>query len=414
LEGIRSSGTSQHGAGPASSRQRLGRGFGDAGTIGGSKIGGGTGSSTTSTGGATRGKGAGDSKPVDPRVSKERGFAENTKRLRGLERTDPGRASDVIRKGRAIGVASDTATKVAIGVTATVGGGTGGFSNCFWDPCHTWPTHCHAFWNWWCSPGCTWWWSSCCCPWWGFGYWSGYWGFWGGYYPSYPVYYPVSYAAYPEYYPTVVYDSSDPAPAQTVYTEQPQQEAAPAAEANRGEGTIQAPQAPESSRGLQAAASQHLALGDEAFRSGRFSDAVHEYAKAVELQPDQGVLHLILSDALFATGDYHYSAYALRRALELDPTLVDSVVDKHTFYGDPAEFDRQLELLERYLADHFLDEDARMLLAANYLFGSKPSMAVDLLQSPSSNSVRDSNVGKLLLERANRALHQAPALETPR
>ncbi len=379
----------------------------------GSASGGGRGSgSNSTTAAATRGKNAADSKPVDPRVSKERGFAENTKRLRGLERTDPGRVSDVIRKGRAIGVASDTATKVAIGVTATVGGGTGGFSNCFWDPCHSWPTHGHTFWNWWCSPGCTWWWSSCCCPWWGFGYWSGCSGpWWGGYYPYYPAY-PVTYAAYPDYYPTVVYESTEPAPAETVYNEPSQDAAAPAAESSRGEGTIVAP---ETNRGLQAAASQHLALGDEAFRGGRYSDAVHEYAKAVELQPDQGVLHLILSDALFATGDYHYSAYALRRALELDPTLVDSVVDKHTFYGDPMEFDRQLELLERYLGDHFLDEDARVLLAANYLFGAKPSLAVDLLQGPSSASVRDSTVGKLLLERANKVLRQPPpAVETPR
>jgi hypothetical protein len=357
------------------------------------------------------GKGAAGAKPVSPRVSKERDFAENTKRLRGLERTDPGRASDVLGKGRAVGVASDTATKIAIGVTATVGSGAGGFSGCFWDPCQSWPTHCHSFWNWWCSPGCTWWWSSCCCPWWGFGYWSGCWGFWGGgYYPYYPAYCPVTYAAYPYYYPTVIYDSSEP-PAQTVYAE-PSSDAAPAVETSRGEGMIQST---EPGRGLQAAASQHLALGDEAFRSGRFSDAVHEYARAVELQPDQGVLHLILSDALFATGDYHYSAYALRRALELDPTLVDSVVDKHTFYGDPTEFDRQLELLERYLGDHFLDEDARALLAANYLFGAKPSMAVDLLQSPSSSSVRESSVGKLVLERANKVLRQPPpAVESPR
>jgi hypothetical protein len=359
------------------------------------------------------GKDAGDSKPLNPRVSKEQGFSENTKRLRGLERTDPTRASDVMRKGRAVAVASDTATKVAIGVTATVGSGAGGFSNCFWDPCHTWPTHCHAFWNWWCSPGCTWWWSSCCCPWWGFGYWSGCCGYWwGGYYPYYPTYYPAYYASYPYYYPTVIYDSTEPAPAQTVYTESPSEPAAPTAEASRGEGTIQAP---DSSRGLQGAASHHLALGDEAFRGGRYSDAVHEYAKAVELQPDQGVLHLILSDALFATGDYHYAAYALRRALELDPTLVDSIVDKHTFYGDPTEFDRQLELLERYLGDHFLDEDARLLLAANYLFGAKPSMTVELLQSPSSSSVRDSSIGKLLIERANKVLRLPPApVENPR
>ena len=153
-----------------------------------------------------------------------------------------------------------------------------------------------------------------------------------------------------------------------------------------------------------AAVSRELEEGDKAFREGRYGDAVHFYAKAVEMAPGDGVLHLILSDALFATGDYHYAAYALRRALELDATLVESVVDKHSFYGDPSEFDRQLDLLERYLEDHFLDDDARMLLGANYLFGGKPAQSVDLLQSPFSVSVRESPAGRVLLERASKIL----------
>jgi tetratricopeptide (TPR) repeat protein len=219
----------------------------------------------------------------------------------------------------------------------------------------------------------------------------------------------------------VIYDTYDPPPIQeTTYVEQPAPPASePAASSDaQGEGTIQvAGQTQESQPGgvrggTQGAASQHLTLGDEAFREGRFSDAVHDYAKAVELEPGQGVLHLILSDALFATGDYHYSAYALRRALELDPTLVDSVVDKHFFYGDPAEFDRQLDLLERYLEDHFLDDDARLLLAANYLFGGKPAQSADLLQSPFSLAVRESAAGRILLERTNKLLRE-PVSNSP-
>ena len=101
-----------------------------------------------------------------------------------------------------------------------------------------------------------------------------------------------------------------------------------------------------------------------------------------------------------ATGDYHYAAYSLRRALELDPTVIDSVVDKHGFYTDPGEFDRQIQILERYLVDHFLDDDARLLLAANYLFAAQPAQAADLLQSPFSVAIRESGAGKLLLERA--------------
>jgi len=49
-----------------------------------------------------------------------------------------------------------------------------------------------------------------------------------------------------------------------------------------------------------------------------------------------------------------------------------------------------------------------VLLAANYLFGAKPSLAVDLLEGPSSASVRESAAGKLILERAKRLLREPP------
>lgn len=179
-----------------------------------------------------------------------------------------------------------------------------------------------------------------------------------------------------------------------------------------GEGVVSAPleeerprvpapqQSPITREELSRAASHYLSVGDTAFQEGRYADAVHFYAKAVEFAPDEGVLYMILSDALFATGDYHYAAYSLRKALELDPTLTEGIVDKHTFYTDPAEFDRQLAVLERFLEDHFLDDDARLLLAANYLFGNRPAAAVDLLESTFSKTVRESPAGQRILEAA--------------
>jgi len=154
------------------------------------------------------------------------------------------------------------------------------------------------------------------------------------------------------------------------------------------------------------AVSEYLSLGDRAFREGRYSDAVYAYAKATEYAPGDGVLHLILSDALFATGDYHYAAFALRKAIELDPKLIEASVDKHAFYGDPTELDRQLALLARYVEDHFVDDDARLLLAANYLFADRPSQAADLLDSAFSLAVRESSAGKVIYARA-RALAQS-------
>jgi tetratricopeptide (TPR) repeat protein len=153
-------------------------------------------------------------------------------------------------------------------------------------------------------------------------------------------------------------------------------------------------------------ATQYLADGDQAFRERRYADAAHFYAKAIEFRPDEGVLYLVLADALFATGDYHYGAFALRRALELDPALASSDIDKHAFYGDAAEFDQQLQLLERFLSDRPTDNDARLLLAANYLFGKKPKLAIDLLEAGSSDAVRAEASGQLILNAAKKANSQ--------
>jgi tetratricopeptide (TPR) repeat protein len=169
-----------------------------------------------------------------------------------------------------------------------------------------------------------------------------------------------------------------------------------------------APATPNESTALDPnarASGQYLTLGDQAFRDGRFADAVHFYARAVEYAPDEGILYLVLADGLFATGDYHYGAYALRKAFELDPSLANSNVDKHTFYTDPIEFDRQLATLEEFVLDHPSDSDAQLMLAANYLFGGRPAAAVDLLENPDAARVIGPEAGALRLGAARSIQH---------
>ena len=151
---------------------------------------------------------------------------------------------------------------------------------------------------------------------------------------------------------------------------------------------------------ISGAADSYLTLGDRAFREGRYADAVHFYAKATELEPEVGVFSLVLFDALFATGDYGYAAFALRRALTLEPELVESNVDKRTFYADSSEFDRQLATLELYIEDHPADGDARLVLAANQLFSGAPARAVDTLEDPLADTLDDDDAATLILARA--------------
>jgi tetratricopeptide (TPR) repeat protein len=212
----------------------------------------------------------------------------------------------------------------------------------------------------------------------------------------------------------VIYDSYYPQDQVVVVHEyEPAPEAQPAAEAPAGEAAPGVNLPPEKrdpalAQALVRTAQQYVALGDLAFSERRFGDAVSHYAKAIEYAPGDAVLYMLLSDALFATGDYHYSASALRKALELEPRLVDTIVDKHTVYKDPADFEKQLGYLESYVKDNFLDEDARLVLAANYLFGNKPHQAYDLLQSSFSLDVRKTPAGTLLFERAQRLASENP------
>ena len=155
---------------------------------------------------------------------------------------------------------------------------------------------------------------------------------------------------------------------------------------------------------LQRAAVEYLSLGDRAFAEERYGDAVRHYARAIECSPKDPVLHLVLSDALFATGDYHYAAHCLRRALELQPDLLEVEFDKRNFYGDPSGFDHHILLLEGFLTDHVLDDDARLLLGANYLFGGDPDGTVTLFSDTFGEAVRNSDTGRLLLAAAQRAI----------
>ncbi|MEO1697069.1 MAG: hypothetical protein AAFU73_07230 [Planctomycetota bacterium] len=287
------------------------------------------------------------------------------------------------------------------------------FGNCYWN---TWGGCYGNTWgSWFCSPLYLsgFWWD---CYWrrggsWGFGFngWNrGLWSPWRNCYwygPSLPAAVSV-----------VVYDDPDPEP-EVIYIEASEPEViyvdgvAPSEDVSvvGGTGAVPAPAVPFDGpaadaaegdgidRELSRAAAYYLSQGDRAFRETRYGDAVHAYAKAVEFAPESGVLYLVLSDALFATGDYRYAAFALRQAAEREPALFENVVDKRDFYAEPGEFETQLAVLERYVRDHVLDVDARLVLSANYLFGGRPGFALEVLENPFSEELRGTELGDLML-----------------
>ncbi|QDV06235.1 hypothetical protein Poly30_17420 [Planctomycetes bacterium Poly30] len=260
--------------------------------------------------------------------------------------------------------------------------------------------------------------------------WQNYWlygGNWGGYYGWTPLRYRRNNCIWlgpflPASTSFIVYDDPEP---EIIYIEVPAEEQPVVGEVVVQPEYVEAavpstalpPEAtdPGLQRELNRAAAYYLTQGDRAFREARFGDAAHFYAKAVEFSSDSGILYLVLSDALFATGDYRYAAYALRQAFDREPDLARNLVDKREFYADPAQFDRQLATLERYVEDHVLDMDARLVLSANYLFGGRPDAAWSLLENPFSEELRNTNEGKLIQSSAHRIMfgEEASSEERP-
>jgi len=337
---------------------------------------------TSSKGGGLKAGGSGKSaRPTKGPVGDVR--STTVKGWRDVRAESPKGSNVIGTTTRAIGRIHDVGVGVAAGAVGGVHpggfhGGSGGSSNgdCFDDPCgwnnNNWCggfSWCGSTWScWWAWP----WYWSCYYPWW-------FWSTSAYYYPSYAYYPAATTIVYPE--PEYVYvqeQASQPVGEAVV------NEAAPAGQP----GTA-----------LSLAAQRYLELGDRAFREGRYTDAVQFYAKAVEFAPDQGALYLVLADALFAAGDYHYGAYAIRRALELDPSLIETTVDKHGFYPDPGSFDQQLTTLERYLADHGTDRDARLVLGLNYLFASRPKDAVRTIEL-GTGAMADDPAAQSVLRRA--------------
>ena len=343
-------------------------------------------------------------------------------------KSDPSLGSRTRGTAAAAAIALDTGIRSAY-ATLPVGGGGGGAGSSgggwddnfgdgegddscgssgddFWDDCCDndwnnwyWNSWYPGYWGWWSNWG--WYWRPgmgfYCGSWFGPAYWSWY----SSPYYSYPYYHQGSSWAWNYCTPIVV--STTIQTTEIIEVPVVEEVAAPTV----GEEFITGAEvgSPEEVKSaLQRAAVEYLSLGDRAFAEARYGDAVRHYARSVECSPQDPVLHLVLSDALFATGDYHYAAHSLRRALELNPDILEVEFNKREFYGDPSDFDRHLLLLKSYLNDHVLDDDARLLLGANLLFGGDPDATVALFSDALGEAIRNSDAGRLLLAAAHRSI----------
>lgn len=185
---------------------------------------------------------------------------------------------------------------------------------------------------------------------------------------------PANYWWYPTstYCPTYLYVPSSVAVSETAPLDNSSQTAVIAA----GVGTNPAPVADSVESAAMELAEKYVELGDFYFQAKRYEDAAEAYAKARNYMPEDASVHLVLADAVFANGDYHYAAFLIAEAVRFEPGIVTADTDKRTFYDDPAEFEAQLDALQRYCADKPYDAWAQLLLGYNLRFSARASRAI--------------------------------------
>jgi tetratricopeptide (TPR) repeat protein len=108
--------------------------------------------------------------------------------------------------------------------------------------------------------------------------------------------------------------------------------------------------------------------GSSFFKKSDYSMAAKLFKRAIETKKDIPVVHIAYGDSLFALGKFDEATQAILKGLEIYPKYAESQINRRDFYGDPSEFDLQLQKLEKYVHKHPDDLNARFLLGYNYFF----------------------------------------------
>ncbi|MEX0678108.1 MAG: hypothetical protein WD063_13585 [Pirellulales bacterium] len=248
-------------------------------------------------------------------------------------------------------------------------------------------------------------------PWWGFipgftwgwgwgGGWGGGWG-WGspwGYYGGWPYcgyggwggygYYPYGYGNY-GYPATTTYLYADNSYDNPPVIDRPPAGAEQAPAADQG---LPAPTAEELDR-----ASQYVSLGEQAFRAGRYQDALREWQHAMVDNPNNGAVLLLISQGLFALGQYDAAANSVQMAMQMLPENEwDGVVKNYSqIYLNVQDYTDQIRSAEKARDAKPDDGAIRFLLGYNFGYLNYPKQAVRELDKALDIEPKDAGAQKL-------------------
>ena len=128
-----------------------------------------------------------------------------------------------------------------------------------------------------------------------------------------------------------------------------------------------------------------IKLGSVFFKKADYRMAAKLFKTAIDKKQDSPVVHIAYGDSLFAMGKFGEATEAIVKGLEIYPKYAESHINRRDFYGDPTEFDSQLENLEAYVSKNPSDHNARFLLGYNYFFIQDYDRADEQLQAVLTN-----------------------------
>ncbi len=131
--------------------------------------------------------------------------------------------------------------------------------------------------------------------------------------------------------------------------------------------------------------------GSAFFKKADYQMAAKLFKTAIDKKQDSPVVHIAYGDSLFALGKFGEATQAIIKGLEIYPKYAESHINRRDFYGDPSEFDLQLETLEAYVSKNPADHNARFLLGYNYFFIQDYDRADEQLQAVLTNQYLQSS-----------------------
>ena len=148
--------------------------------------------------------------------------------------------------------------------------------------------------------------------------------------------------------------------------------------------------------------------GEDEFRRGRYTEAANTFREALMADPHPAV-KFALGHALFAKGDYGFAAAALREGLREVSDAPVRELDTRQFYGATLDYEAHRKRLEKWLAEHPDDKQAKFLMGYVCYFGGDPDRARTIFAELLSTNADDAAV-KPFMKRLSKAARTQPTV----